>query len=168
MAGGRLCPGTIEERLRRALSTCGSIKHVQVSSADSARDARDSRNAHVWYGRLINHGRQNSVCNFFKFCFLEGWQIFIDNWLRTIFDECLRSHGCFVVFCVCVFLFLFFGVPWSINARGDEIRTWRQLLLRVLWHAIDSAPPASIGFSPRCRTTEDWTLLGCVTYIAEM
>jgi len=47
--GGRLCRRTIEARLRRSLSSCGGIAHVQASSAATGERATGAaRFAHIW------------------------------------------------------------------------------------------------------------------------
>ncbi|CAN0546858.1 unnamed protein product [Ectocarpus sp. 12 AP-2014] len=63
--GGRLCRKTIEARLRRALSSCGKIVHVQVSAASAATDGGvgDAKGAKVT-GR-----KNNGAARFAHVCF---------------------------------------------------------------------------------------------------
>ncbi|CAN0083905.1 unnamed protein product [Ectocarpus sp. 4 AP-2014] len=63
--GGRLCRKTIEARLRRALSSCGKILHVQVSAVSAATDGDfgDTR------GATVTGRKHNGAARFAHVCF---------------------------------------------------------------------------------------------------
>ncbi|CAM9841369.1 unnamed protein product [Ectocarpus sp. 6 AP-2014] len=64
--GGRLCRKTIEARLRRALSPCGKILHVQVSAAASAAADGGVGDAR---GTTLAGRKHNAAARFAHVCF---------------------------------------------------------------------------------------------------
>ncbi|CAM9365200.1 unnamed protein product [Ascophyllum nodosum] len=53
-AGGRLCRKTIEDRLRRAFSTCGIIAHVHVSPAGDLRQIPEAKKGSATLSRYAH------------------------------------------------------------------------------------------------------------------
>ncbi|CAN0291492.1 unnamed protein product, partial [Ectocarpus sp. 8 AP-2014] len=66
VSGGRLCRKTIEARLRRALSSCGKILHVQVSAAASAATDGGAGDAR---GTTVTGRKHNGAARFAHVCF---------------------------------------------------------------------------------------------------